>query len=399
MHVRRAARFLALASIVPAWAWSAAGAAGAATPGPNAATWEQWFHLPGVFDVAGPRSDDRLVAAAHTRLLLVSTSGEETAFASSYAAPDGSESYIALSPGMTVDGANCGFARDEVLALDLHGTPPGVLQITSDGTVSHLATVGAATSLGGITLDTVGDFGHRLLVIGPAGTGKTEVAAIDCNGKVTPIATVSTTLEGGIAVAPRGFGAFGGQLIATNENDGSIYAVSPAGRLSTVVASGVPAGGDIGVESAGFVPTTGDYTVYYADRGTPNNPHPGTDNLLRLSGTRLSAAGAAAGDLLAATEGGATVVDVRCAAGCVSTVVATGPAPAHGEGRLLMIPGAGPQTASTSGATGATGTTSSGGSSGASTAAILGGAGVAIVILAAALVLWRRRRPPAAGRG
>src|SRR4029077_11922249 len=95
---------------------------------------------------------------------------------------------------------------------------------------------------------------------------------------------------------------------------------------------------DIGVESVAFVPSGG-YTAYYADRGTPNNPHPGTDNLLRLSGTGLSAAGAAAGDLLAATEGGATVVDVRCTASCVSTVVATGPATAHGESRLRIGPG------------------------------------------------------------
>jgi hypothetical protein len=175
--------------------------------------------------------------------------------------------------------------------------------------------------------------------------------------------------------------------------------VSPAGQLSTVVASGVPAGGDIGVESVAFVPASGDYTAYYADRGTPNNPHPGTDNLLRLSGTRLSAAGAAAGDLLAATEGGATVVDVRCAAGCVSTVVATGPSPAHGEGRLLIVPGAGAQAASSSEAGGATAGTASSESSGARTAVIVGGAGIAIVILAAAAVLWRRRRPPMAGRG
>jgi hypothetical protein len=100
---------------------------------------------------------------------------------------------------------------------------------------------------------------------------------VDCRGGVTSIGTVATNLEGGMVVAPRTFGAFGGQLIVANEGDGSIYAVSSQGQLSTVIASGVPAGPDIGVESLGFVPRT-NATAYLADRGSPPSaaPHPGT---------------------------------------------------------------------------------------------------------------------------
>jgi hypothetical protein len=304
----------------------------------SSGSWERWLHVRGILDLAGPRSDGRLVAAAHGRLDLVSVAGKVTRFAPGYSVPAGPESYIALSPGVAVDGTGCSFARDEVLALDLTRSVPGITRISATGRVSHLATVTGVTSLSGIALDTVGGFGHRLLVIGPVGPDKTQVSAIDCRGAVIPIATVAARLEGGIAVAPHGFGAFGEQLVAASEGSGSIYAVSSEGQLSLVAASGVPRGGDIGVESVGFVPATGANAAYLADRGTPRSgkPHPGTDRILRLNATALSAAQPTPGDLLVATEGAATVVHVHCGARCLTTVAATGPVPAHGEGHLLI---------------------------------------------------------------
>ena len=314
------------------------GTAVAGTASSSVGSWERWLHVRGILDLAGPRSDGRLVAAAHGRLDLVSVAGKVTRFAPGYSVPAGPESYIALSPSVAVDGTGCSFARDEVLALDLTRRPPGTTRISATGRVSHLATVTGVSTLSGIALDTVGGFGHRLLVIGPVGPDKTQVSAIDCRGAVTPIGTVAARLEGGIAVAPRGFGAFGGQLVAASEGSGSINAVSPEGQLSTVAASGVPRGGDIGVESVGFVPATGASAAYLADRGTPRSgkPHPGTDSILRLNATALSAAHPNPGDLLVATEGAATVVHVHCEGTCMTTVAATGPAPTHGEGHLLI---------------------------------------------------------------
>ena len=126
MQRRRPVRALATGvAIVMAVMTPAVHAAGPTQPG----AWEVWLHLPGVFDLAGPRSDGRLVAAAHSRLLLLSSSGASSDFAPGYTAPDGSESYIALSPGLTVDGAGCRFAKDEVLALDLRASPPGITRI------------------------------------------------------------------------------------------------------------------------------------------------------------------------------------------------------------------------------------------------------------------------------
>ena len=301
------------------------------------AQWEQWQHVPGIFDVAGPRSDGRLVVAAHETLSLMTDAGVQTSYAPGYAAPDGSESYIALPPGVSLRGNGCSFPRDDVYALDLRTSAPGVEQVSPSGTVKELATVSGVSTLGGIAFDTVGEFGHRLLVIGGAGTGRTRVFAVDCKGAVATIGTVATSLEGGIAIAPRSFGAYGGQLIAPNELDGNLYAVSAAGVLSTVVASGVPAGQDTGVESVGFVPPTGADVAYMADRLTAGNAHPGTDSLLRLSAAMLTQAGVRSGDALVGTEGGAIVVDVRCVAQCSASVAAQGPTIAHGEGTLLVV--------------------------------------------------------------
>ena len=317
--------------------------------------WEPWVSLPGVFDVAGPRSDGQLVVAEQDRLVLLSSSGQVSAFAPSYSTAVGAEAYIVMSPGISVDGTDCRFAKDEVFALNLRASPPGVTRIDATGNVSELASIPGVSTLGGIALDTVGSFGHRLLVTGAASPSQIEVAAIDCKGTVSVIARVPVPLEGGMAVAPADFGAFGGQLIAPNEQDGSVYAVSSDGKLSTVAASGEPAGGDIGVESVGFVPPSGAAVAYVADRASAGNAHPGTDHLLRLDHDRLNAMGIGPADLLVATEGGANVVAIRCSATCVASRVAAGSQMAHAEGRLLLVAAppatTAPQTAPTTAAT------------------------------------------------
>src|SRR5207302_9444846 len=184
---------------------------------------------------------------------------------------------------------------------------------------------------------TVGSFDHRLIATGSA-NGKMQVVAVDCAGATQVITSVAPTFEGGIAVAPTNFGSFGGYLIAPDELSGVIWAISPQGNASKVVDSGLPKGGDIGVESVGFVPPgfgKGGY-LYYSDRKTPGNPHPGTDSVLRMSSADLLGAGVQEGDVLAITEGGASMIDVRCDTACrVAAAVGT-PTTAHGEGHLVF---------------------------------------------------------------
>ena len=137
-------------------------------------------------------------------------------------------------------------------------------------------------------------------------------------------------------VAPATFGRFGGDLIAPDEGSGRVYAVDPAGQVVTLVQSGLPAGGDIGVESAGFVPPRAG-NAYLADRFSARNRHPGDNDILRLTAAELARAGIRAGDLLVATEGGAKTIDVRCAAAaCTIRYVAAGPAIAHAEGHIVF---------------------------------------------------------------
>jgi hypothetical protein len=311
-----------------------AGAAPVAAAGP---TWQHWRTVAGVFDIAGPRDDGKLVVAGSGLLYLVDAAGNVSPFARGphgYADDAGAEAYLTMSSGREVTNADCEFARDDVFVLRLHA-PLGITRIDEQGHATAFADVTGVDSLNGIAFDTTGKFGFRLLVSGPR-NGKTLIAAVDCKGRVDFITRTAPVLEGGLAVAPKGFGAFAGDLIAPDELSGKIYAIGPDGAVRVVALSGLPAGPDTGVESLGFVPRgfTRRGEAYYSDRATPGNPHQGTDSLLRLSAPALFAAGVRDGDLLAATEGGATMIAVRCRATChVLTVIGT-PSTSHGEGHI-----------------------------------------------------------------
>ncbi len=302
--------------------------------------WERWQHIGGVLDLVGPRADGQAVVAAGGKVLKLDLSTgrlEQLAGgAGGYTNPNGGEPYIALSPGLEVPAVGCSFARDDLFVLQLKPAG-GVLRIDRDGRVHTFATVDGVESLNGITFDTTGRFGHRLLVTGPS-HGSTVVAAIDCRGQVKHITDAGPVVEGGLAVAPAGFGSFGGDLIAPDELGGNIYAIAPDGSSTILVRSGLPSGGDIGVEGVGFVPPgfAAGGAAYFADRSTPGNPHPGTDSLLRLSAQSLAGAGVREGDLLAATEGGAALITVRCRTTCQVTKLVEGDT-AHGEGRVLVL--------------------------------------------------------------
>jgi hypothetical protein len=326
-HLASAVLAALLAAGIPA-------AGAAATP----ATWQAWVHLPGVFDLAGPRHDGRIVAAASGHLRLIAPDGGIAPFADGpggYAGPDGPEAYIALSPALQDSADGCSFAADDLFVLDL-GPVPGVIRVTPDGQAGAFASIPAAKTLSGIAFDTVGRFGHRLLVAGPAAHGDgTLIVAVGCNGRVATVATGLPVFEGGFAVAPAGFGSHGGEVVVPDELSGRILAVSASGEAVELAASGIATGGDIGVESVGVVPLSGGVLV--ADRGTPGNPHPGTDSVLRLEQAALATAGVAPGDILVAAEGGAVTVDLRCAPGCAVRTVAVGPPAAHGEGHLIGL--------------------------------------------------------------
>jgi hypothetical protein len=300
------------------------------------AHWTPLVHVSRPLDVAGPRRDGSIVLAAAGKLWrLAPSSGRVARFAPAYQSPGGEEPYIAL-PASGHRG--CSFGSDTVYALRL-ASGHGVVAISPSGSTRTFATLSARGLIDGIAFDETGRFGYRLLVSVEHGATST-VVAVDCHGHVSTITGHAPKLEGGITVAPSTFGRFAGDLIASDENTGRIYAIAPSGRSSLVARSGLPHGGDTGVESEAFLPAHGRFEAFLADRGTPGNRHPGDDVVLRVTSSALFSAGARPGDLLDATEGGAKTVAVHCGRQtCTVRHVADGPAIAHPEGHIAIVPG------------------------------------------------------------
>jgi hypothetical protein len=321
------------------------GCGGGGATSPNAAAvaeWRQALHVGGVVDLGVRRADGRFVVAAGGRLALLRAGGRPVPFArgrGGYATEPGPEPYIALAPDQAVRGGACRFPRDGVYALEPKGRR-GVIAISPSGQARRLADLGGAGLLTGIASDSTGRFGHRLLVTRRT-FGRTTLFAVDCHGRVRTITREAPSVEGGIVVAPASFGRFGGDLIAPDELSGRILAIAPSGRARLVAKSGIAHGGDIGVESAGFVPRGfgPGWAAYLADRGSQKNPHRGDDAILSLAGPSLLRAGVRAGDLLVAGEGGARTVAVRCRTTCSVMHVADGPTVAHAEGHIVFARG------------------------------------------------------------
>jgi hypothetical protein len=304
------------------------------------ATWTVAVPAPGVVDITAPRADGQQVVTASGELSLLGGT-TLTPFArgpGGYSTGTG-EPYLALSNGRILRRAHCAFARGDVFALE-PGDQPSVIRITEAGQAQPFAALPAGSFASGIAFDTTGDFGFRLLVTALVGSAA-DLVAIDCRGRMQTLGeTRSIHVEGGMAVAPRSFGRFGGQLIAPDELGGNIIAFDRHGHAKSIAASGLPTGPDIGVESVGFIPANAKAgaTALLADRGGQAEPHPGSDALLGVKLGALLRAGARRGDLLAATEGGALTIAVRCDRRCHVRRVAEGPSVAHAEGHIVFTP-------------------------------------------------------------
>ena len=302
--------------------------------------WEKWVSLPGVVDVVGPRPDGSLVAAAAGKLYLVGQDGVTSPFGS-YATDPAPESYIAMSPGLDVPaGPTCRFESGDVFALELGAMPFGVVRVTVDGRSARFVDLPAVDTLTGIAFDVTGRFGNKLLVAGRR-QNRTVLFAVDCHGRVTTLTDSAPPIEGGMAVAPQLFGDHGGDLIGVDEYSGDVVFVRYDGTSGVLIASGLPAGADVGVESVGFVPAefvNRGGTAYMADRMSAGAPTAGTDTIWRLRRDELTKVGVDDNDLLVSTEGGGRTIIVRCRVSC--RILQLGQAPgAHAEGHITVVLG------------------------------------------------------------
>jgi hypothetical protein len=303
------------------------------------AHWVRFRHVTAVVDLAGPHGDGSFTVAAAGRLFLLSRAGGLRRFArgpGGYSTALGPEPYLALTGSDRVSGTGCSFRDGTIFALQ-PGARPAIIVIGADGRARRFTALAAAGNPTGIAFDATGHFGHRLLVTAK-GRVATTVLAIDCAGGISTITRQAPAVEGGIAVAPASFGRYGGDLIAPQETSGRLFAIAPDGSVVTLAVSGLPHGGDIGVESTGFVPPgfgAGD-GAYLSDRFSRGNRHPGTDSILRLPGPELIKAGVRPGDLLVAAEASARTIVVRCGRSCTVTDIAVGPAISHAEGHIVF---------------------------------------------------------------
>jgi hypothetical protein len=383
-----------------------ASGAGAAGPSPTASpgllTWETWQHLPGVFDLGLEAGGSGLIAQAGA-FFKVSRGGASSPITGggAYSSSGGTEAYFAVSRGEPQGGA-CRFPNGAIYGIDPRNTKQVLEVDTKNGRPRGFATLDGVDSLNGIAFDDTGSFGdHRLLVTGPksGGGGKIEVAAVDCHGGVRVITTAAPRMEGGIAVAPRGFGSHGGELVVPDEISGDIIGVKVDDTSSVLAGFKAHTGQDVGVESAGFVPSgflRNGGTAYLSDRGTANNPHGGTDSILRLRSGDLAAAGVKEGDLLVASEGAGTTVVVACSRDCTVRPLANGPPSGHIEGHLVFLndqPAAGVATTPAPELS-HPGAIPTGGATNAYLAPALTGAGLVVLAVAVILVVRRRRSGP-----
>jgi hypothetical protein len=300
------------------------------------AVWEQAVAVPGAIDVAGPRSDGKLVVAGSAALFLFDpATGKREDFArgpGGYHDDAGKEAYLAVSTGTHVQSANCDFAPDEIFLLRQH-VPFGVSRINVAGDESGPFTnIPGVSLLTGITFDTGGAFDGRLLVTGKSAAGVTSLFGVDCNGGVNVIARSIPSVEGGMAIAPSGFGKFAGALVAADTVSGRVFAIAANGSVASIGKPSVAGGPEVGVETAGFVPPRffdAGGSVYYADART--------GHLMRLTSDALKAAGVNEGYLLVAAERGAPVVTAHCDPACAGAFVIRSPSAVRGEGHFAFV--------------------------------------------------------------
>jgi hypothetical protein len=313
-------------------------AAGSSGQADTDVRWQQIAHVVGAVDIAGPRTDGRLVVAANGGLFLLRRDNSLAPFARGAGGyvPARGEAYIALAQERRVPGAGCSFHADDVFALD-PVDHPGVTLIDRRGRARRFVDLPAGSFLSSIAFDRTGSFGYRLLVTAIV-SGRTTLHAIDCRARVRVIVRGAARVEGGAAVSPRTFGRFPGRLIAVDELSGRVYAFGPKGHVRLLARPNLAAGTDIGVESVGFVPMSFSSrgAAYLADLGAPGSPTQGTDSVLRLNGSALRGAGTRPGDLILATEAGGITLAVRCLRRCTVRRIGRALDATHAEGHIAF---------------------------------------------------------------
>ena len=246
------------------------------------------------------------------------------------------EPYIALAKGRRVPGAGCAFGRDVVFALDPDATP-GIVRVDRRAGAAGLRIFPSGPfPPGSPSTPSVGSaiaFSSR----------RSQRARRRCTHSIAvaapgPWRLALRTLRAGSRWRPH-LRPLRGHADCCLRGNRADLLLGPGGRVRLVAESGLPAGGDIGVESVGFVPPKLGRrgAAYLADMGAPGSPTSGSDSLLILTGTSLSRAN------FAPASWSSRPRQVRrqspsAAQRCTIRRVADGPTVAHAEGHITFVP-------------------------------------------------------------
>jgi hypothetical protein len=167
---------------------------------------------------------------------------------------------------------NFGSLGGQYLVVGHDASGAFVMTVAGNGTVTPVTSVPA----GGEFVTPVlapsgfGSVAGQVLVTANSG-GNGTVSAIDQMGNLSPFASVPAALLFGAAFAPQGFGAVGGELLATDGGTGRIFAIDSTGNatLFTTVTLGLNQPGlrQIAFAPAGFGSYGGDLFVSISGSG------------------------------------------------------------------------------------------------------------------------------------
>jgi len=186
-------------------------------------------------------------------LTAVGRDGSRLPFAPSYRSFTDVESLLAIVPAAGAPIA-AGFAPGEVFVG--RGPTDQISRLSSTGNVIADLFVDLGTGQwpwGGLTFDTYGAFGGRLIVQ----TDRGKILLVGADGSKSQLADLGRRLEG-LEVAPAGFGPLAGQIIVgvegfsdTDPESGKVYAIDTHGNLTLLADIGFAA------EDIRFVPQNG----------------------------------------------------------------------------------------------------------------------------------------------
>jgi hypothetical protein len=173
------------------------------------------------------------------------------------------EEYIAISPGLG------GFKAGDIFVTQhekVYKISPDGSTVTPFATIPDFAQVGSVYYLhSGITFDTTGVYGNRMIVTGQnGGDGHGEVFTINSTGVAAKLADLPSGITEGPQVTLANFAPAPNRLLVTQEDSNDVWVVQPNGSFSELGStSDHPDGAGTNVIPANLCSLVGSSAVFF----------------------------------------------------------------------------------------------------------------------------------------